>query len=388
MLGLTATSGAAMSRGLESCLEHMSRSEATRPLSGPRAILGWLILVIFSLAIGLAVSEAAIRLIEPRSDKTPQGHWIEGQVRLWRYLPNLHTIRNGVLVETNSHGQRGGEYAPAKGDQLFRVIGLGDSYTFGTGVPFPDTYLEVLRGLLEQDRPQTGLDYEVLNFGVEGYNTRQEAAYFASEGPVLKPDLVLLGYLFNDIDANPSPTDAPAPAGPTGGRKSLTRAIISLKDRSHLFAFLSPRLGAWLRKLGMRQHGYVGAYANEFREDGDAWRQSREEILRLRAQVEAGGGRFALIIFPAFVSLGRKEYPLLPYHQAVSRFCQEQGIPYVDIYPFFADEKGRDFWINLIDPHPNAKADRRVGEILYRFLKEQGLVPAARGEVRPGDGAR
>jgi len=102
---------------------------------------------------------------------------------------------NCILYQINARGFRGPEVLKEKPAGVFRVLGLGDSFTLGRGVREEDTYLRQLERLL--NRSGQG-KFEVLNFGVEGYNTPDEAALLEGRGLEYQPDLVLVGYYLND----------------------------------------------------------------------------------------------------------------------------------------------------------------------------------------------
>lgn len=77
---------------------------------------------------------------------------------------------------------------------------LGDSTTAGNGVPnLDDTYTKILERTLQTLGPP-GRTYEVLNMGVGGYHTLQEAETLRVKGLAYDPDLVLLTVCMNDFD--------------------------------------------------------------------------------------------------------------------------------------------------------------------------------------------
>lgn len=78
------------------------------------------------------------------------------------------------------------------------MIGLGDSYTYGAGVPFDAVFLEVAERMLngEDGLPRV----EALNFGVPGYNTAMEAAAFEERTADWDPDLVVGQFCRNDFN--------------------------------------------------------------------------------------------------------------------------------------------------------------------------------------------
>src|SRR6185295_13051929 len=92
-------------------------------------------------------------------------------------------------VVTSSLGFRGREHAVPKPPGAFRILGLGDSFTFGRHAP-DEVYLELLEARLRA----RGFPVDVINAGVPGYDTAQELGQLRKAGLGLGPDLVLLGF--------------------------------------------------------------------------------------------------------------------------------------------------------------------------------------------------
>ena len=69
-----------------------------------------------------------------------------------------------------------------------RILVLGDSVTFGWGVSQGETFSDQMEPLLQE---QTGARWQVINAGVNGYNSEQEAIYLRTEGMRYSPDHVL-----------------------------------------------------------------------------------------------------------------------------------------------------------------------------------------------------
>ena len=94
--------------------------------------------------------------------------------------------QGGVTYRTNALGFRGKETTQAKPPGVFRILGLGDSFTFGTGVRVEDTFLSVTERLLNVRgaRPI----FEILNLGAMGYDTIHEVALLAHVGRKYDPE--------------------------------------------------------------------------------------------------------------------------------------------------------------------------------------------------------
>ncbi len=117
---------------------------------------------------------------------------------VFRHKPSWETRYGDVLVTYNERGLRDRPILP-KAEGEYRILALGDSVTFGWGVPqnqiFAFRVEQLLQGRLQ--RP-----VRVINSGVGGYNTVQEVTYFKQEGITFQPDLVMLTYIQNDIEEN------------------------------------------------------------------------------------------------------------------------------------------------------------------------------------------
>ena len=89
---------------------------------------------------------------------------------------------------------------------MFRIVVLGDSFTFGTGVSDRGTWPAALRRSLRNQReraPELKLPAcEVWNYGVEGYDTTKEIRLLRERVLPLEldPDLVVLAFFFNDVE--------------------------------------------------------------------------------------------------------------------------------------------------------------------------------------------
>ncbi len=82
------------------------------------------------------------------------------------------------------------EYLPDKPQNTFRIITLGDSFTFGLHVDQSKNYSKILEEKLNKKCNQFE-NYEVINFGVPGYDLRFEADKFINKGIKYNPNMVI-----------------------------------------------------------------------------------------------------------------------------------------------------------------------------------------------------
>lgn len=98
----------------------------------------------------------------------------------------------------NSHGFRGSrEYRdPKQAD--FRVLFLGDSFTYGVGLNDDQTFTYLVEKILGA----RNLSVETINAGNPGKGTDYELRLLQTLGPELKPDLVVVCFFWNDFYDN------------------------------------------------------------------------------------------------------------------------------------------------------------------------------------------
>jgi hypothetical protein len=96
-------------------------------------------------------------------------------------------------IEVNALGMRDRERSALEPHGVRRVLFLGDSMVFGTGIEPAERVSDRLEALL-------GTEVEVLNAGVGGWGTDQEYLYLCQRGFALQPDVVVLGMcVLNDV---------------------------------------------------------------------------------------------------------------------------------------------------------------------------------------------
>ncbi len=117
----------------------------------------------------------------------------EGRLELdsilgWKY-------RAGYTSQTdqlNAQGMRARrEYSEVPAEGTLRVAGFGDSFIYGNEVGNDDAWSVALES--------RGDSLEVLNYGVGGYGLDQALLRYQGEGSTLSPDVVLMGFVPDDL---------------------------------------------------------------------------------------------------------------------------------------------------------------------------------------------
>ena len=144
-------------------------------------------------------------------------------VLLRQFIPDLpESITNNPTweVSLNSMGFREKEFSSKKASSTFRILCVGDSWTFGANVDQKYAYPQRLSALLKQEFPEAS--FEVLNLGVLAYTSYQGLELLKTKIEDLAPDMVLIGFGMND---------ASVPGYRDKDMSGYTKDGFSLKDK-------------------------------------------------------------------------------------------------------------------------------------------------------------
>ncbi|MEM6530891.1 MAG: GDSL-type esterase/lipase family protein, partial [Chloroflexota bacterium] len=106
----------------------------------------------------------------------------------------------------NTHGFRGPD-VDLNTSVDCRIVLLGDSFTYGWGAEYENTW----GALLESDLQNANIDAQVLNLGAPGANIPDYALIARQAFPLLAPDVVIVGVLQGDDMRQMSREAAPFP---------------------------------------------------------------------------------------------------------------------------------------------------------------------------------
>jgi lysophospholipase L1-like esterase len=152
-----------------------------------------------------------------------------------------------------------------------RVLAIGDSNTFGYGVPTPNAFPEVLDDLRE--------DADVINLGVSGYTSFQGHEILAKHFHTVRPDLVIASFSFNDRRVVPS--EAAIDSREKFEREALSHQFDLVREKVYLFRVIQ----IVLSKLGLGKRRaetnlLVDARNARTRVSPEQYRQNLERIAR------------------------------------------------------------------------------------------------------------
>lgn len=267
------------------------------------------------------------RRFEWRSDGNSLAHVRSSNKNLvYELRPN---VRLSDIIQINSHGFRDYEFSAEKAEDVFRIIVVGDSLTFGWYQRLEETYPKVLESLLNA-APDSGRKFEVYNMGVGGYNAAQELELLKTKALPLDPDMVIVGYCANDSAIG---VDA-------GLWRHFTRS------RSRLYDFVKLKL-MQAREVYTRENILERSYAE------------------MAAISRAEGIPVIIGIFPSASDPGRDDL-------AMARLCETLGLPSVNFFDAF-QAAGMQKALLQDGLHPSPLGHRLAAEELHRHLAEHVL---------------
>lgn len=247
----------------------------------------------------LGLLEVGFRLFKPQDLQPPS----VSRYGILYAKPSYETFRHrsprfDVEYRTDRHGFRGQDYDFPKPAGVKRVLLLGDSYTWGWGVPFDKTYGR----LLEEGLRARGRRVEVVNLGLVGVGLSVQEYLYRRIGRLFSPDVVTVAFISNDLDYDFfKRKDGPQVSGSdvverVERGRGLVRRIPGyawLCRHSHLFAFLRMRLSALVLRAGREQ---LDAQ-NEVRGDPERRaRQQAEGVKTFDALIDAVCGRGGSVV--------------------------------------------------------------------------------------------
>jgi len=265
--------------------------------------------------------------LSPNSTEVDTAPWLEEKIE---YYINSDSLREDR------------EYEVEKPDSTFRIVTLGDSFTFGAAVHLQDNYPKQLETLLNNHKCDNIQNFEVINLGVRGYDIEYAAERYMLRGEKYNPDLILW-LLKND-------------------------------DFLQIEEVMKPLTTEFLKEMGFKKKS--GYLVNKNGSVSYPWYQKASKIMHktysddeiLDYQISAMNKmdnhyNMPLVIL-AFPSMQNK------YNHAIRNFSNSRSNVY--------------FYNNLIDPsqtneaqpdgHPTAKGYSLIVEDVFDYIKNKSII--------------
>ena len=367
-------------------------------MTGLRKLLVRAIAILFGLALAILFAEVALRLLSWPGPPLRSGR-LETQHRSPPSRPDFRDRPNPLASE--------------KADGVYRIVVVGDSFTWGAGVLSQDAYPDVLAEELERRARRSGAGdegeaadtgaasddedpdaetvlgarnttqagvpagavVEVVNFSRPGWNTVQEHGALQRTIDRLSPDLLVLGYCLNDAEPH--------------RRRELVRLRRGLYPREPETAverFLHARSAlfrlAFRRADNVRMRRATAAYYHRFYVDGQpTWVEAQRALTDMRALAASRAIPFVVVVFPIFDSQLDHRYRYHALHETMRVTGAELEIDVVDLLPRYAGIDARRLALDpFLDAHPSELGHRIAAIAILEELEARGHLPGGPGD--------
>ena len=254
-------------------------------------------------------------------------------------------------VSLNSLGYREREIPP-KSPARYRIVVIGDSYTWGQGLEASERFSNVLESLL-------GPRYEVFNFGTPGHRIYDDVTEL-DRLQDLHPDFALLQLYVNDFEMPDMKRPAPLALLPRDWRGSLEQSSVVYQMLDDRWAHLQETLGFVDSYDGYMAKHLASPQSSDARE---AFGDLRQFFVHARTEgIQAGA-----VLFPAADSMGPfgANYPFGFIHDQVKTTCIQARATCLDLFDLFATlPDPQTSWVSPFDAHPSAAMNRQAALLI------------------------
>jgi lysophospholipase L1-like esterase len=307
-------------------------------------------------------------------------------------VPNTHIPGpGGSAIHINSRGFVGPEFSVPKPEGTYRVIALGDSCTFGTGDP-RNAYPHMLERLVT---PPKGWErIEVINAGIEGYNSEFALARLRDELLGYDPDMIIIYIGWNDL-MKVNPENFSAEGKLSWIAALLQRSYLAKAYNKLLFYYvrpmvLTPRLDLDEVEAHAYDHFSPPGFQSNIRSMVQILRKHQVTPLLVTLPTVL---RFGLtdadlhrldVFFPYYAgsySVGKLLSLHRAYNDTIRSLAASHGITLVDLDTVFNRHKKDDlFWDTM---HPNLQGQRLIAESLAEVVGGRSVTGSRHTDGKP-----
>lgn len=254
-----------------------------------------------------------------------------------------------------------------------RVALVGDSIVWGEDLPLDATLPKALERALGPDK------WEVLGFGVTGYDTVQEAEWYRRTVRKFHPAVVVVVYCLNDVFiasgpfgrwATPEEKRAKAEQDALVERLAPVREetieSLSRRDEEHAFSRLLARARTiWRVRRYERDPAYTDEYLVLYGQPAKFDRMTRA-LTELGADVRADGAAPHLVVSPILRSW--EHYHWVGLHARIDEAARAAGFVVHDpLGALRASHRARD--VRLDSVHYDARGTEALAQLIARELE-------------------
>ncbi|MBI5880122.1 MAG: hypothetical protein HZB53_20935 [Chloroflexi bacterium] len=315
-------------------------------------ILNNLFIVVFGLVVGLLLGEGLARVMyrgpwyEQLAAEQLGGDWTAG-------------------VWSNSLGLRDREYATPKPPNTRRVLFLGDSFTYGSGVADNNAmFARLIEKRLAAEFAPRGITIEVLNGGIAGSLTTDWVELLQKVKRTFQPDVIVVVFFLRDGTRTSAQNSFFEP---------IRDQIVAQNQQSTLYQNIY--LYRWFKDFQDRAlisttftQAIIDAYFGTPIQQQE-WRTAQFNIKQIKAIGEEVNARVGVAAFPILAELNAR-YPFTAVCDLVVQFSKDNDLPAHNLLPAYIGQNAPDLWVSPANQHPNAQGHAIAADSLYPFVRQ------------------
>jgi lysophospholipase L1-like esterase len=267
---------------------------------------------------------------------------------VWELVPGWSGREGNGTVTINAKGLRERDLPVAKPAGVRRILCLGDSVTFGHGVEAEEAYP---RRLEEHLLAAGHGPIQVINSGVPGYSPFQERIWLDRSGWAYAPDLIVLGFVLNDVVeryltmAAYGGTNTILGVDTTVGLAPWVR--LARRTAFHRLVTSLMRAGEERREVYSVRRLFDDAMTAEVEA---AWEIGEDELAGIAAAARQRGVPLLLVAFP-FRFQVVENLPPRP-QERLAAWARATDVPFLDLTPVFTAAGGKVAFLDQDHPTP------------------------------------
>lgn len=253
-----------------------------------------------------------------------------------------------VDYHTNQYGARwiGATEQPVQTDN---VLVMGDSFTYGFGLRYEDTYIFRLERLLAANRQTT----RFLNVAVPAANVQEMLRRYKEQRDSIPHNFILYGLHLNDLLRFPTSFIT------THTNTWLGGITTRLAQVSVFFGFIGHRIHIYLeRERNIQKLLDPSQFESEY------FRKNMKAMRQLNTLARERNILFQVALLPMLVDLKNGTFD--PVYSGIRNQLEEYDIPYIDLTDCLKDFEDQSMWILPFDQHPNEIANRIFADKLSK----------------------
>lgn len=374
------------------CQTAAAPQPSTAALAPSRRRLFRLVAVATATILALAVGEMVVRIFHLGPDIYPLCEQVytlsDNPKLLFELVPGA--VNLDAALSINADGMRDRDYQVKKPPNTYRIACIGDSICFGWSLEEWEAFPKRLEELLNRYFAGPHRRFEVLNFGVAGYDIAQIVENLRVRVLKYEPDLILYGYCLNDpqqFSFTYESLRAQLTAAEKGFRDRLFGPARRLMQRSRLYVLACYSLELmtpggfelrirqppreWVVK---RKENPVAWVADLYR--GNPWQDALNELTNLARITRSAGISTHVVLFPFFETLDT--YPLVEIHGRVAGASRRLSLGVIDLLDDYrALQRADPEPFSLDMAHPNPRGHTFAAVAILRELGLSGAIPTS-----------